>query len=248
MRDPLYIYLHRAIATSIAPRSHSRDKVNTSDLFFLYCLLMRRTCALATSLVDFFHTAYHRQARGDLYGGAYVTVIARYLGLVPEDDPLVSAGIPSSPIAASNARSMRILRDYPGLGPRLRAAGGRARYIPVPLPAAADIPVFEEQAPGVPAPVQQQQDDQHQQQQPDAEEDVGDDGPDPPQPPQQQYPQHMYDDLSPAVRRVAQDFDRRLRGFRMRQDWMIQTLQAISTHMGLPVDPVPDSPPPHDHQ
>ena len=64
IRDPLYIYLHRAIATSISPRTASREKVTTSDLFFLYCLLLGRTCDLATSLAAYCHTAHHRQSRG----------------------------------------------------------------------------------------------------------------------------------------------------------------------------------------
>ena len=136
IRDPLYIYLHRAIATSISPRTSSREKVNQSDLFFLYCLLLGRTCDLAKSLAEYFKSAHHRQARGQLYDGAFVTVLGRSLGIFPEADPQLSAPIPSTALAVSNARSMQIYREFPGgVGPRLRSPGSRAPYVPVALPA-----------------------------------------------------------------------------------------------------------------
>lgn len=242
MRDPLHVYLHRAIATSIVPRTHSRDKVNTQDLFFLYCLLMGRTCDLATSLVDFYRTASHGQARGDLYGGAYVTAIACHLGLGLEDDPQLSGGIPSGALAVANARAMMIVRDFPGVGPRLRSP-----YVPVPLPAAADIPVFVEIRAGVSALLEMQAAAQHQQQaQQQQPEDIGGDGPDPPPQPQQQYPQHMYEDLTPAARRVARAFDRRMGRVERTQGWLVHCMQDIRQALHLPELPLPESPPPED--
>ena len=240
IRDPLYIYIHHAIATSIAPRGQSRDKVGTTDLFFLYCLLLGRPCDLVGSLVEFFSTAHHRQSRGQLFGGVFVTVLARNLGLRPEDDPLVSDGIPSSPLAAANVRSMKIVAKIPGVGNRLKTSGGpNVAYVPVPLPAADDIPVFLEAADGVPAEPEPQAEPQA--------DDVVHVGPEPPQPPQQQYPRHMYDDLPPAQRLVAEDFDQRLRREerqnRRRWRWFAQCMQNIQGALHLdPLSPPQELP------
>ncbi|KAM0060945.1 hypothetical protein Hdeb2414_s0004g00130131 [Helianthus debilis subsp. tardiflorus] len=87
VRYPLYRYLHHLLATSISARGYSREWCTTTDLFFLYCLLYRRPCALAHGLAQYYASTHHRQERGFLYGGAYVTVIARSLGLVLHQDP-----------------------------------------------------------------------------------------------------------------------------------------------------------------
>ncbi|KAJ0740567.1 hypothetical protein HanOQP8_Chr06g0218211 [Helianthus annuus] len=73
------------LSTSITARGHSREWCTSTDLLFLYCLLNRH--ALAHGLAQYFTSAYHRQERVFLYGGAYVTVIARSLGHLPEADP-----------------------------------------------------------------------------------------------------------------------------------------------------------------
>ncbi|MFS8022711.1 hypothetical protein Hanom_Chr16g01442711 [Helianthus anomalus] len=71
IRDPLYRYMHHMLATSIVVRDYNREWL----------------CALAYGLAQYYASAHHRQERGFLYGGAYVTVIARSLGLVLHQDP-----------------------------------------------------------------------------------------------------------------------------------------------------------------
>ncbi|MFS7928411.1 hypothetical protein Hanom_Chr04g00320431 [Helianthus anomalus] len=44
--DPLSRYLHKLIATSIAPREKSREWCNRGDLFYLCCLIWGETCSL----------------------------------------------------------------------------------------------------------------------------------------------------------------------------------------------------------
>ncbi|MFS7968677.1 hypothetical protein Hanom_Chr09g00800411 [Helianthus anomalus] len=62
----------------------SREWCTSGDLFSLYCLLYKRSCALAHGLAQYSAFAYHRQECGLLYGGAYVTVIALSFGYHPE--------------------------------------------------------------------------------------------------------------------------------------------------------------------
>ncbi|KAJ0802164.1 hypothetical protein HanPI659440_Chr03g0126051 [Helianthus annuus] len=81
------------LATSITGRGYSREWCTSTDLFFFYCLLYRRPCALAHGLAQYFASAHHLQEREFLYGDAYMTVIARALGLVPEEDPHLQAPI-----------------------------------------------------------------------------------------------------------------------------------------------------------
>ncbi|MFS7934911.1 hypothetical protein Hanom_Chr05g00397221 [Helianthus anomalus] len=85
--DPLYRYLHRIVSTSIKARDHIREWFMTTEVFLFYCLLYRRSCALAHGLAQYFASAHHRYERGFLYGGAYVTVIARSLGHLSEAYP-----------------------------------------------------------------------------------------------------------------------------------------------------------------
>ncbi|MFS7927484.1 hypothetical protein Hanom_Chr04g00309671 [Helianthus anomalus] len=81
--DPLY----RMLATSIIARGHSREWYTSTDVFFFYCLLYSRPCALAHGLAQYFASAHPRQKCGFLYGGTFVNVIARSLGHLPEADP-----------------------------------------------------------------------------------------------------------------------------------------------------------------
>jgi hypothetical protein len=44
IRDPLYRYMHRMIATSIAGRGKGTERVTAIDLFYLRCLLTHTPC------------------------------------------------------------------------------------------------------------------------------------------------------------------------------------------------------------
>ncbi|MFS7980741.1 hypothetical protein Hanom_Chr10g00942841 [Helianthus anomalus] len=48
--------------------------------------LYMRSCAFAHGLAQYFASAHHQQERRFLYGDAYVTIIARSLGYLPEAD------------------------------------------------------------------------------------------------------------------------------------------------------------------
>ncbi|KAF5814804.1 hypothetical protein HanXRQr2_Chr03g0115241 [Helianthus annuus] len=259
IRDPLYRYLHHVIASTIVPRGSSKEKVNLSDLFFLYCLLRRQPCDLAVSLADYFSTAYHRQLRGQLHTGSYITAIARSLGIVPEHDPLLSDPVPTSRLGRASVSSMQITRTF-DVGLRFRGADGLI-WQPEVLPEV--IPVVIEVRPGVLAPPDVQQAarqaqlqalgiDQPQAQpifEDPAQEEQVEEIPIPPvqpapEPPQ--YPQHVYADLPLAAREVARDFDRRLRRQGARINWIVETLVALRELAGLPPLPLPPSPPHED--
>ncbi|KAJ0430060.1 hypothetical protein HanHA300_Chr17g0664591 [Helianthus annuus] len=92
--DPLYRYLHKLIATSIAPREKSREWCNQGDLFYLYYLIWGETCAFHRCLAQWFAVAYHRQDMSVLYGGGG-GVHHTYRCLVwlfPQQDPLFGEG------------------------------------------------------------------------------------------------------------------------------------------------------------
>ncbi|KAJ0871065.1 hypothetical protein HanRHA438_Chr11g0507911 [Helianthus annuus] len=118
------MYLHHLLATSISACGYSREWCTTTDLFFLYCLLYRRPCALAHGLAQYFASGHHRQERGFLYGGAYVTVIARSLGLVPQQDPhLRTPAIMPTRMGMQSLWGMRVIRRFP-VGPRFKNRDG----------------------------------------------------------------------------------------------------------------------------
>ncbi|MFS7967516.1 hypothetical protein Hanom_Chr09g00786621 [Helianthus anomalus] len=79
----LCMYFHKMISTSIIARNKSREWCTSSDLFFLYCLLYKRLCALAHVLAQYFASANRRQECAKLYGSTYVTRIALLLGYHP---------------------------------------------------------------------------------------------------------------------------------------------------------------------
>ncbi|KAJ0911693.1 hypothetical protein HanRHA438_Chr06g0265971 [Helianthus annuus] len=85
-------------------------------LFFLYCLLRPQPCALAVYLAEYFVAAYHRQQRGGLHGGSYVTTIARFLGIMPESDQLLSPAIPSTTLGRASVSSMRLTHMFDRIG------------------------------------------------------------------------------------------------------------------------------------
>ncbi|KAF5808039.1 hypothetical protein HanXRQr2_Chr04g0140881 [Helianthus annuus] len=272
--DPLYRYLHQVIASTIVPRGSSKEKVNLSDLFFLYCLLRRQLCDLAASLAEYFATAYHRQLRGFLHTGSFITAIARSLGIVPELDPLLSDPVPSSRLGRASVSAMQITRTF-DFGLRFRGADGLI-FQPVELPEV--IPVVIEARPGILAPPDVQQaarraqrralgidepEDQPEgqaqaqaqaQPQPQAQDDPAQEDrveevhvpPVEPAPEPPQYPQHVYADLPPVAREVARDFDRRLRRQGALIEWMVETLVELRELAALPPRPLPPSPPHED--
>lgn len=68
--SPVHRYFKHIITSSNSKWGFSKDKVNPSDIFFLYCLLLCRPCALATCLAEYFESAHHRQTREQFLGSA----------------------------------------------------------------------------------------------------------------------------------------------------------------------------------
>ncbi|MFS7939449.1 hypothetical protein Hanom_Chr05g00451861 [Helianthus anomalus] len=50
------------ISSSITARNKSREWCTSGDLFFLYCLLCKRPCALAYGLAQYFASAHRLRA------------------------------------------------------------------------------------------------------------------------------------------------------------------------------------------
>jgi hypothetical protein len=144
--DPLYRCCHRLIASSVAARG-CRDKVNMSDLFFLYCLLLRRPCSLGTGMAQYFQGVYTRQERGQLYGGPYVTQIARsFDGYRPELDLNLGPSIDCLRMGKAKLISMGIVKRVPRTTGPYRLVRHRTHiiYEPVDLPPWDQIPVYLE--------------------------------------------------------------------------------------------------------
>ncbi|KAJ0942032.1 hypothetical protein HanPSC8_Chr03g0087101 [Helianthus annuus] len=116
--------MHHMFATSIAGHGYSREWCTSTDLFFLYCLLYRRPCALAHGLAQYYASAHHRQERGFLYGGAYATVIARSLGIVPDQDPhLRTPPVMPTRMGFPSLWGMSLIRRFV-VGPRFKNRDG----------------------------------------------------------------------------------------------------------------------------
>jgi hypothetical protein len=109
VRDPLYRVLHHLLARSIVPRERSRDKVNQSDLFHLFCILTGRPCNLAACLAMYFDSIHHRKSQAMLYGGCFVTVIALKLGVDLSDS---GEGVGPDPFGRGNLLPMHVLRRF----------------------------------------------------------------------------------------------------------------------------------------
>ncbi|MFS7947196.1 hypothetical protein Hanom_Chr06g00545271 [Helianthus anomalus] len=72
-----------------------------------------RSCVLAHGLAEYFTSAYHRQERGLLYSGAYVTVIAMSFGYHPVTDSLLRSAIQPKRIGMLSLSGMKIVKKFP---------------------------------------------------------------------------------------------------------------------------------------
>ncbi|KAJ0598956.1 hypothetical protein HanHA89_Chr04g0171371 [Helianthus annuus] len=108
----------------IAGADHWEHEKSKGRVSFVRDPLYRRPCALAHGLAQYFASGHHRQERGFLYGGAYVTVIARSLGLVPHQDPhLRTPAIMPTRMGMQSLWGMRVIRRFP-IGPRFKNREG----------------------------------------------------------------------------------------------------------------------------
>ncbi|KAL8222747.1 hypothetical protein R6Q57_020146 [Mikania cordata] len=134
IRDPLIRYIHRCIVTTISGRGQSQEWVTTTYLFYLHSLLAGRPCNLARCFALYYASFYHRQERGTLWGGAFITHIARTRGMVDMLDDLPA--IEPRKLDRRTIISMKLAADILGVELRFIGPDGRpfqpAQVIVVP--------------------------------------------------------------------------------------------------------------------
>ncbi|KAL8229282.1 hypothetical protein R6Q57_014182 [Mikania cordata] len=88
-------------------------------------MITGRTCQLVRCLAEYFTTYYHRQQRGALYDGAYITIIGRALGHLHQDT-LDELSDPVDPVRYDRRAlfGMKIVRGFPGVGLRFSLVRG----------------------------------------------------------------------------------------------------------------------------
>ncbi|MFS8009595.1 hypothetical protein Hanom_Chr14g01286801 [Helianthus anomalus] len=131
-------YLHRLISSSITARGKSREWCMGGDLLFVYCLLYKRSCALAHDLAQYFTSAHHQQGRRQLYGNTYVNVIARSFGYHPSGDLHLLPAIRPRRLGRSSTWGMKVLMKFPVLGTRF-CAKNEDIFVLVQLPTHFDL-------------------------------------------------------------------------------------------------------------
>ncbi|KAL8236964.1 hypothetical protein R6Q59_018045 [Mikania micrantha] len=123
IRDPLIRYIHRCIVTTISGSGQSQEWVTTTDLFYLHSLIVGMPCNLARCFALYYASFYHRQERGTLWGGAFVTHIActRCMGDMLDDLPAIEP----RKLDRRTVISMKLAADISGLGLRFIGLDGR---------------------------------------------------------------------------------------------------------------------------
>ncbi|KAD1501663.1 hypothetical protein E3N88_42713 [Mikania micrantha] len=96
-----------------------------------------RPCNLARCFALYYASFYHRQERSTLWGGAFVTHIARTRGMVDMLQDLLM--IEPRKLDRRTILSMKLATDIPGLGLRFIGSDGR------PFQAAQVVVVPEQQ-------------------------------------------------------------------------------------------------------
>ncbi|KAD5507647.1 hypothetical protein E3N88_15350 [Mikania micrantha] len=112
------------IRPSPAPGSRSEPGVGDDDRSVLSALThCWQACNLARCFALYYASFYHRQERGTLWGGAFVTHIARSRGMVGmlEDLPAIEP----RKLDRRTVLSMKLAADIPGLGLRFIGLDGR---------------------------------------------------------------------------------------------------------------------------
>ncbi|KAL8230407.1 hypothetical protein R6Q57_000185 [Mikania cordata] len=123
----------------------SQELVTTTDLFYLHSLITRRPCNLTRCFALYYASFYHRQERVTLWGGAFVTHIARTRGMVDMLDDL--AAIEPRKLDRRTIISMKVAADILGVGLRFIGQDGRPFQ-----PAQVVIVLDQQQQDGDPIP------------------------------------------------------------------------------------------------
>ncbi|KAK9071342.1 hypothetical protein SSX86_009910 [Deinandra increscens subsp. villosa] len=148
---------------NVTRKIREQDKVGKSPMEILENYLYANgRCNLARCLAAYSSSYYHRQSRGSLLGGPYVTRIAHSYAYILNLHQLRIPPVPPMPCGVPTVRGMGMYAVFPGIGPRLRTRKDAPPYVPVPLvepdPLNApeiqidgDQPVHEEDPPQHPA-------------------------------------------------------------------------------------------------
>ncbi|KAK1435129.1 hypothetical protein QVD17_00889 [Tagetes erecta] len=126
IRDPLVRYIHCFFSTGIAARGKSCEHVTKADLFYLYCLLTRRPCALHLCLVDYFVTFGSKQRRGSLYGGSFIGRIAQSVSRLTDwVDLRYPAPAPCKYLDMRSLTGMKVATNFANVGYRFINKNGQ---------------------------------------------------------------------------------------------------------------------------
>ncbi|KAF5775659.1 hypothetical protein HanXRQr2_Chr13g0614571 [Helianthus annuus] len=87
VRNPIYRYVLRLLATTLVGRKSGENKANWIELFILMCRVQRREFNLATVLVDSISRGRRGGDRARLDMGPYITSIASHLGVLDVYQP-----------------------------------------------------------------------------------------------------------------------------------------------------------------
>ncbi|KAL8192107.1 hypothetical protein R6Q57_028056 [Mikania cordata] len=107
-------------------------------------------CNLARCFALYYASFYHRQERGTLWGGAFITHIARTIGMVDMLDDLQA--IEPRKLDRRTIISMKLAADIPGLGLRFIGQDGR----PFQPPQAIVLPDQQQEEKSRPSPLREQ--------------------------------------------------------------------------------------------
>ena len=103
--DPLHRYIIRCLVHTLGARKDGPSAVNTRDLFHLFCIIDGHDCNLAYSLAVFFKRATGTTKHSHIFGGHFVTLLARSLGVLTPENLEVMTVVPSR-IEKINIRRM----------------------------------------------------------------------------------------------------------------------------------------------
>ncbi|KAD7480038.1 hypothetical protein E3N88_03174 [Mikania micrantha] len=96
-------------------KRYRNDAAGAWELIYQERIQRGRPCNLARCLAEYFSTYYHRQERGLIFGGVYVTRIARFNGLIDMEPAGMEAFHPVR-LDRRTVLGMRIAQTFPRFG------------------------------------------------------------------------------------------------------------------------------------
>ncbi|KAJ0430957.1 hypothetical protein HanRHA438_Chr17g0839181 [Helianthus annuus] len=87
IRDPVYRFVHKILASTLIGRHEGDNKVNQHSLFCLMCMVERRPANLVSILAWSLVRPKKGGGKARLYGGPYITMLASNLGIFADFPP-----------------------------------------------------------------------------------------------------------------------------------------------------------------